>query len=465
MTAPLSDTLAAAGDLRQLAQSLGRVCVDGIQEIGELRRQRGALELAHANLEDAAIAVDEDWWFDGRRRSSGFGDLLAFPAVNAPATLLETAPPLAYLAVLRAICRRPLHRFYKETWLRHDMCRGDPLPLPTRPTHTVFRPVTPSFRTQSLGSLLDGTPFRLYGGPINTPVEIELDFGDRDNLDAATWQGDDSAGRFPLVASIHPHATDADLAIDEVTETAFFGVRPRSWNEGAVLSQLEAAREAGIAMLPELSIPAPDALAGSLDANPERFPALVVAGSAHAELPATKGATLRVNQAEAYLHGAPLLTHRKVHAFRTSYLGPEYSRRDRIEDLSDCRRRITIAAGTHTRLAVVVCADLNEPEIPSLLEQAAVNLLLVPALTPSEGAFSGTCGQLASRCQALAIVVNGTAAVDPNDPLAAEPFMVMAAIPDPSPKRQVTGYTRPPGQRKAVGIFDTTKAPPAVRWL
>ena len=331
----LTTLLNDARSLRGLARALGLGCLDAIKEVDELRRNSVDLEAVRKNLEAAVTAIRLEWWFDRERAATGFADLLGFPGVEAPAALLLTAPPLAYLAVLRAMCLGALNYLYHETWESIELERGDPAPMPIRPTHTAFAHPTPSFSTLSARSALAGTPFRLYGGPIEVAIEVRLDFADRDNLDAATWDGDESFGRFPLIASVHPHASEADLTIEEVLPETFFGVRPRNWDEEAVLAQLQAASDARIAVLPELCAPNPEALGEALSREPGRFPALVVAGSAHTHLndETTSSGGARVNAAAAYLHGAPLIVHRKVHPFVAKYLGEQYSRRRRQEDL------------------------------------------------------------------------------------------------------------------------------------
>jgi hypothetical protein len=62
-----------------------------------------------------------------------------------------------------------------------------------------------------------------------------------------------------------------------------------------------------------------------------------------------------------------------------------------------------------------------------------VNLLLVPALTTTDGAFAGPIGEIASHCQGVGVVVNAR-----QDPIAGkegqqiEPFMVLASVPRPA---------------------------------
>ena len=126
-----------------------------------------------------------------------------------------------------------------------------------------------------------------------------------------------------------------------------------------------------------------------------------MAGSAHVD-----DGVVRANESRIYLDGVLASTHRKLHPFATKHLGGERFEEPMVEDLTRERKTLTVLAGEHTRLAVVICADLNDALIPALLEQARVNLLLVPALTPSAGAFNGALCGLASRCQGASVVVN-----------------------------------------------------------
>jgi hypothetical protein len=456
---PLSRLFAHATDLRMLARVLGEVCLAEMQEIDELRGAAGPLATATRALEEEIVDLGLRPWH-AVQPGSGFQKILAEPLVAAELAKLEGHQPLACVAALRAVCRVPLNDFYIQTSDRIELERGDPVPVALRPTHKAFAGSTPHYATLDLGSLLAGTAFRLYGGPVNVPVRMSLDFRARDSLDAAAWLGTERDGSFPIIASVHPYATDADLAIDHVDPATFFGVRPIAWNPQAVLAQLRTVRDAGIAVMPELSLPDPAALAASIGAAHQDLPAIVVAGSAHHDA----GAGTRVNAGEAYLHGARLLSYRKVHPFGANYLGPNHSRRSRMEDLAG-PRSITIAAGRLTRLAVVICADLNDVEVPSLLEQVGVNLLLVPSLTVGAGAFVGTCAQLASRQQAVTVIVNGTAAIDPSAPPPSAPFLAMVAVPVPSSSSQVTEHGPPPTGRRAVGRIDVqAKPPPDVCW-
>jgi len=80
-----------------------------------------------------------------------------------------------------------------------------------------------------------------------------------------------------------------------------------------------------------------------------------------------------------------------------------------------------------------------------MLEAAGVNLLLVPALTVKTGAFNGAICGLASRCQAVAVIVNAHVGRDV--------FAIMAAVPRPESAEQARQY-RLPADAPALGVFD-----------
>lgn len=460
--ANLDDLLACGRELRDLAHALGEACLDSLIELGRLEAQPKLVEL-RISLQTAVEQIEIDWWCDGDRVRSGYLDLLNRTNVARVAgELAPIAPPFAVLAVLKAVCARPLAHFYARTWDRFELRRGDPFPLPSRPTHTAFDRVTPSPATMRRRALLRGTNFRLYNGPASTPVTVTLDFSDRDNLDAATWIGDQHKGQLPAIASIHPYGEAEDLEIQEVSDDTFFWVTPADWQPGEVLGQLATAADvANIAVMPELSLPDPDALGSHVVAVHDSLPDLIVSGSAHAEVddPDVFGGTARVNRLKVYLHGARLLHHDKIHEFIASYLGPDHDVRPRAEDLTRRPYRITVAAGTLTRLAAVICADLNDDEIPSLLEEVAVNLLLVPALTVEAGAFESACSTLA-RCQGVSVIVNGTAVQPPESTI--KPFMVLIGLPVPTD--QVREIAQP-SVRRAIGVARLGKPPLDFQWL
>ncbi|MGF2075760.1 hypothetical protein, partial [Enterococcus casseliflavus] len=83
-----------------------------------------------------------------------------------------------------------------------------------------------------------------------------------------------------------------------------------------------------------------------------------------------------------------------------------------------------VAAGTFTRAMVLICSDLLDRDLPNSLRPLVVNVLLVPALSESEGGFNAALADVASHNQGIAAVTNGS---PPNH--TPDTFMVLAAVP------------------------------------
>jgi predicted amidohydrolase len=358
---------------------------------------------------------------------------------------------LEHLAFLRGLCRRAVPDFFERTEAAMLLDRGMPIPFATRPVRALFGQTTPYQPTLAVSGLLEGLGHGLFEHAASGPIRVVLDFGFRDRLDELTWSRGE---RLPQIATLHLPLDDADLAIGEIHDEWFFDVRPRDWRRDTVLERLRAVADAEIAVLPELSLPAPDALEADLADDPARYPPLVVAGSAHVREPAADGAgELRANEARVYLDGRLAAVHRKIHAFSTRHLNGVTRARPWVEGITAEPKTITILSGTHTRLAVVICADLNDEasRIPGLLEAAGVNLLLVPALTDRIGAFNGAATGIASRCQGVAVIVNGDRANGSGE----APFLALAAVPRPAPRDQVRLYPEDEREpRGSLGILD-----------
>ncbi len=449
----VNDVLADARSVRELARGLGEACLAELTEIDEVLTTKSVRELV-TDVVAAVVAVSPAWWDDERRTRAGYLDLTQQPAVNPALELLVASGPAAHVAVLRGLCAGPLARYYAQTLDCVEMRRGDPVPPLLRPTHTAIADATPRPLTMQDGHVLYPTGFSLFPGAANRPVRVELDYTRRIDLDTATWLGDQSAGRFPLVATIHPWGRAADLEIAEIGPDTFFGVAPRAWDEEAALRTLKSTR-AGIVLGPELCLPDPSALRARINAQPQAFPRLVVAGSAHAVEPREDGESRRVNAVEVLLDGELLMTHRKIRPFVADYLGKGHTGGRWREQIDSTTATLRIPSGTYTRLGVVICADLNDAEIQNLLQAAGVNLLLVPALTPKDGAFAGAMSRLASTNQAVSVIVNGTPLVQHRS--RAAPPLVLAGVPRARPGEQTAEFGARWRGRRAIGHLDVNK--------
>lgn len=435
--------LTAPGDVREVARRLGATCLQHEDEIFRVRSRVPRTWEPMLHIDAVMAAVPEGTWLaivSGDRHAGALWDA---PGVADAIERLEAVPPLELHAVFRALCRHGLGRWFERTNDVVPLRYGDAFPSPARPLHRFRNDLTPAPSTTLTGHLLEGTGFRLWRHPDGARISAELDYSSRELLADATWQPSRDGGPLPVVATIHPYADWRELTYDR-GDGAFFRVRPKSPDKRRILEQLAACDAADIALLPELSLDHPEALAADLAADPAAYPRIVVAGSAHA----TDAEGARRNVSVTYLDGVPVLHARKIHPMVYRPKGSPSLREDLTEDPAVIR----CLCSETTRLAVVICADLNDEEIPLLLQQLGVNLLLVPTLTPHEGCFSGAVASLASYCQGVSVIVNGSP--PPDGHARTRPFMVLAGAPSRRAGEQVVAYGPPPGGRRAVGRLD-----------
>lgn len=443
--------LKAAGSLLALAQILGEACMDKAAELKQMqaapqtKRERKRIELHAAAVSfsdwEAAIA-------DPASMESRLGTELV--------ALLESAKmrqPLDFYAVLLGLCRRPLTEIYRFTTGTVQLDRGMPVLFPER--RELKFETTTSLETRHRGGLLHPHGYLLFPHPARDRVRIALDFGHRNQIDELTWSKE---GGFAKIATIHPK--DGDAIEFSSYNGHFFDVRPERWEPGSVLRLLASvADEVSVAVLPELSLPTPGELGAALAENPPAYPPIVVAGSAHVRQE-DDGEAVRSNESWIYIEGKRAAVAYKYFPYvETKEIGGEALDHPLAEDLTDEPKTITVLAGTHTRLAVVICADAIEPRIPDLLVDAGVNHLVVPAMTRKTGSFGTPLGQIAGYCQGVGAIANACLDED------GKPFLCFAAVPRPQPKEQLaslSGNGPPPPQ---VAIFDPNQPlPGAVIW-
>lgn len=446
-----------------LAARMGRECLHGGRELQNLDGDPGAREL----VEEIEELVQ--WISDSELMEPGpdgtFGHLLDEGGLGATLTVADTYSPMGHYAVLRGMLNL-LRRFFDSTTGTVELRNGLPVPIPSRGVNTLFR-TTPKPEAAHTRDPLQGSSFYLFnsfGGP---HLPVTLDYRARKSLPKVTWPRSKAGkARLPRIATIHPHLGKDGIEVDKEDRTAgsFFGVHPRRWNPDEVLDALRKVHgKAEIAVLPELSLPSPDALGTALAAAPDDFPPLIIAGSAHVE-ETRGGEQVRANEARIYLDGQIVGSHRKIRAFEMGRgLDGKKLPATAREGLTDEPKQITVLASDDTRLAVLICSDLLDPKIGQRLEDASVNLLLVPALTPEPGSFNGDICVLAGHFQAVSVVVN----VDSSAFEGVNPFEVLAAVPRPRAPDQSREYRRRwPWQRRAIGLFDPNRRlPEALRWM
>jgi hypothetical protein len=446
--------LVEATSVEDLAQRLGVVCLD---REAELRRELDdpLVRKMVDDLRDHVIASDPQIWSAVVKKPGNLATHLGSSFVEA----LEQAEghyPLDCLGILRGLCRRVLPDLYLRQEKAVPLDRGAPVPLASRPLLQGVEK-TPHPETGNQGGLLGGYGHRLFEFRRESEtVRVTLDFRARRGIDELTW----TAGkRLPRIATVHPKDCGI-LRVDWTSGESFFDAGPEHWRPDEVAELLSLVGDVEIAVLPELSLPEPGALGAILSRNVASLPRLVVAGSAHMR-EGDGPHEVRANEANVYLDGELIATHRKCNAYHLTKFGGESLASPLREALSGEPKEITVLAGEYSRLAVVICNDLNDTSsIPQKLLAAGVNTLVAPSFTPKKGSFRGPIGDLAARCQAVAMIANAPPAE------AATPFHGMVAIPVPDPGEAVRVFPSPP--EKAAGqiaIFDPNKPlSEAVSW-
>ena len=454
----LKSHLRAATSTLDLARRLGEVCISQGGDIADL------LEIADAAvycdfLEQLVASMDHEPWMHPGPEDD-FTHVLSAGGLREAIEMAGNLHPLECLGVLRGLCHRVLPRIYSDEEQTILLDRGTPVRFATRPVHKLFR-ATPYEGTMMNGHLLERRGFWLFQHAGGEKVKVVLDFKVRERLDELTWVDD---RRLPKITTLHPCLSESEMDIGELTDAVFFCVKPKIWSLERVLDQLRLfVRDAEIAVLPELSLPEVDALESALAQDPSGFPPLVIAGSAHLREQSPAGTReIRANESRIYLDGNLVAAHRKIHPFELRRWTGVKLKRPLLENLTNESKTITVLSGTRTRLAVLICADLNDLSIPPLLEGAGVNLLLVPALTADEGAFNGGICGLASRHQGVSVIANAGFPADDHDPKesdgeGAETFLLMAAVPRPDVAEQSRGYPTPPEGCPCVALIDPNK--------
>ena len=448
----------AADSLLDLARRLGAVCLENEAELAEMLdqpRTRAELERLEAWTGQVSYAVWEEAIKDPAQFEKRFG-----AKVSAALRRAKTRHPLDFLGVLRGLCRRPLGELFSVVIGQVNLERGLPVPFATRPLPDAIGPhCTTSLPTLNNANLLEPLPFDLYGPLPGGQVRVVLDYSHRDRIDELTWSEE---SRLPRIATIHPEG-GGEYEVEKIGDGRFFGVRPQRWEPEEIEKLLEEAKRAraNLAVLPELSLPAPGELEERLARRDGDFPPIVVAGSAHYVAGGSGANEIRANEARIYLDGRFVAMARKHHAFETSDLAGNAYDPPLRENLSREQKTIMVLSGSHTRLAVVICADLLESDIPSLLVAAGVNLLLAPAMTAKIGSFNSALCDIAGYCQGVAAVANTRWADD------GEPFLCMCAVPMEDPAQQSAALLGD-GESPApvLAVLDPNKPlPEAVTWL
>jgi predicted amidohydrolase len=456
----LTSCLEKATSTLELATELGSVCL-GEKETEEIQLQlRDPVADKHRKYLESCVRHLDRTLLLSPGPQGDFTHLLKDEIFEEALQRVEVYPPLEFFAVLKGMLGA-VRQLYDNTTGTIDLKVGMPIPIPKRGVNRRLGKATPNSDTSSLLELLWKSGFALYTPRPGARASVQLDFRIARRLDQLTWGAEE---RLPRIATIHPRLGENGVEY-ETTADSFFWVRPKDWDPEAVLRQLRrVAGKAEIAVLPELSLPAADALETAISTEPSAFPPLVVAGSAH--VAEGEGSTeVRANEARIYLDGDCVARHRKIQPFilRRQLDGTPLSA-PLVEDLSRERKTITVLSSDYTRLAVMICSDLISRKLPGQLEDAEVNLLLVPALTPEPGSFNGDICKLASDYQAVCVIANADTALFPG--WSPAPFLIMAAVPRPRVKEQSREYRRRwRGCPTAAVIDPNRRLERAVRWV
>lgn len=455
--------LERASSLPDLARLLGVARLEWGGKMGTALEDPAAAGEVR-RLETAVAVTDAALWQpngDGR----GLLHALDHGDLRELVELVEPNTPLEHLAVLRGLCGRPLREFFEAQEGPLLLDRGMPVPLPDRPLPEGDLPHTPHHLTLSLGQSLMKLPYRVFNRSAGDQVRVVLDFSQRERIDELGWSGQ---GRLPKIATVHPAIGKETVGFELVGDEQFFDVSPKQWDGEALLERLRQAKLDGaeIAILPELCMPCPDAIAVDLAEAPGEYPRLVIAGSAHVRETSTAGShEIRANESRIYLDGEQVAVHRKFHPFEFKSVGAIELDRRRSEALTGEQKTMTILAGERTRTVVLICADLNDDRLSDVLISAGVNLMLVPSLTPSPGAFNAPICDIACYCQGVGAIAN--VELDGVEPGEERPFFAMASAPHPRSGWQSHEYV-PEGEvaRPAAGLLDPNlPLKRALKWL
>jgi hypothetical protein len=438
------DHLNAADSMFDFARRLGDACLTREADLETMRGKSRPRTLLAALESRISGTKPSDWISalsdDPAALSEHVGGEIAGLLGEA-----DTLYPLDCLGVLRGFLRGPLIQLFDAFEGRVILDVGTPVPFATRPVNKVIKPKpTPYQPTLGASELLDKCGARLFDYGATSQVQVCLDFAQRDQVDQLTWN--DESG-LPKIALLHPPRC-GELKGAAIGDGQFFDAGPRHWELDQILALLErAAAEAGIAVLPELSLERPEALSAALKQAPGRYPELIIAGSGHARL-SVGGEEIRANEGRIYLRGEEIGAYRKNKPYKTERLNGEDLAEPLLEGLTSEPKVITVLSGSKTRLAVAICADINHLKNPEKLLAACVNLLFVPSFTPEPGAFNGPVADLAARCQGVSVILNAP----PDD--AATPFHLIAGVPRQNPGEQTAMYS-PPGETPThLGLFD-----------
>lgn len=434
--------LEAGADLMSVVSSLGLDCLNQKQAVTLDRYAAGGSDTITTLRKMVADESREMWASDGAfvaAPSEALKDQLAKPGAT---------PALATITVLEGICFGAAKVFFANASSLVSLGRGSVVPLPERWLPEIADTPKPSTTHPNL--LDEESNFMLW----DLDWGLELDYTYRDRLDDVCAMRRPKldqkilAYALPKIATVHPFGGDAMDEPDEMGKGRFFGVHPKpsiGAHQKALDTLAKARGQAAIAVLPEFCLYSPDGLDKLLDGSDRTLPELVVAGSAHTE---TAPREHRANTSHVFLDQHRIMSVSKYQPFVARLPAGSYT-----EDIEPLPSVLRLAAGTATRLAVAICADLNSGKLLEVLKAAGVNMLLCPSWTPQIGVTAAALSTLAGYCQCVGVVAN-----TPGHRMAeAEPFWACSAV--PRQEDAVRTHYNPKKSPPAVGVLDPNVPP------
>lgn len=235
-------------------------------------------------------------------------------------------------------------------------------------------------------------------------IEVTFDFRSAIPLEAVF--------RSLRVATVHPNA-DLEQEFEVPDGPLVFPIGTGYARQFEVVHegcQIALDHDSTLVVVPELTV-RPDILArlqGWLDE--QWTAACIVAGSSHVTVDGQPS-----NVSTALLPDYPALTHRKLEACTDHVSGRPPSR----EGISPAPRRITIHVAGRFRFAFVICKDLLDSAVFQSLVRAGVNVLAVPAMSPTTDDYRYRVGEFVGATQGVVVVANNpTSYSRTGDPLA-----------------------------------------------
>lgn len=264
--------------------------------------------------------------------------------------------------------------------------------------------------------IADSPSFALYNVILDDTCREPLDdlFGDASSGLAAVAVPNSSLADYNIShPELPPEENGVVFREDSGGTPRFFGVRPLDLEAqrrrlGAMTSAA-VDRKAAIILFPELSV-TEDMLKHfrAVLANATAT-CLLVPGSYHdmAEHQHNVRGWLIWPQGNGSAPLAFSIQHQKFEPVVTSLPGREGAH---SEDLDPCdagvppRRTLRIYRGTRHRLAVLVCRDALDAPLREVLEALRVNVVLIPAMSPTHGPFDDLANHVAARIQGMTLI-------------------------------------------------------------